>query len=75
MTESAAGCILNSVASSPIGTLNLNEKQTNAFFNVTDIKTDSTSIAAHIPLFQQKIGPKKPLKAVVSADRFKVTYG
>jgi hypothetical protein len=51
MTESAASCMCNAVAESPIGKLNLNQEKTNQLFNVTDIKTDTTSIAAHIPLF------------------------
>lgn len=51
MTESAASCMCNAIAESPIGKLNLNQEKTNQLFNVTDIKTDTTSIAAHIPLF------------------------
>ena len=75
MTESAATCLANSYFSSNIGTLILNEHKTNELFNVTDIKTDSSSLAAHIPLFQQKIGPNKPLKTIIKADHFKVTFG
>jgi hypothetical protein len=51
MTESAASCMSNAIAESPIGKLNLNQEKINQLFNVTDIKTDTTSIAAHIPLF------------------------
>lgn len=75
ITESATTCLLNSFASSALGHLKLNEKATNQLFNVTDIRTDSSNMAQHIPLFQQKIGPNKPLKAEVTADHFKVTYG
>jgi len=42
---------------------------------VTDIKTDSSSIAAHIPLFKQKIGPNKPLKAIIRPNHIAVTLG
>jgi len=51
MTESAATCLANSYFSSNLGRLVLNEQTTNALFNVSDIKTDTSSIAAHIPLF------------------------
>lgn len=44
-------------------------------FGVTDIKTDTTSIAAHIPLFQQKLGPNKPLTARVGMNHITVTLG
>jgi len=52
VTESAATCLANSMFTSGLGYLNLNEKKTNELFNVTDIKTDTSSMAAHIPLFQ-----------------------
>jgi len=51
MTESAASCLANNFAFSNLGNIDLDEKKTNAIFNVDDIKTDSSSIAAHIPLF------------------------
>jgi hypothetical protein len=51
MTESAATCLANGFANSGIGNLQLNEKKTNELFNVTDIKTDTTSLAAHLPIF------------------------
>jgi len=41
----------NAIAESPIGKLDLNQEKINQFFNVTDIKTDTSSIAKHIPLF------------------------
>ena len=75
MTQSAATCLFNSVAMSPIGHLELDENATNTLFNVTDIKTDTTSIAAHIPLFQKKIGPNKPLTAKLDFSDIKVTLG
>jgi hypothetical protein len=75
ITESAASCLANNMASSPIGTINLNQDQANALFNVKDIKLDTSSLAAHIPLFSQKIGPNKPLKATVYPHHVSVTYG
>jgi len=75
MTESAASCMLNSMAASPIGKLMLDQDKTNELFNVQDIKTDTSSIAAHLPLFQQKLGPNKPLKARVGANHISVTLG
>ena len=52
VTESAATCLANSMSTGGLYSFELNEKKTNEFFNVTDIKTDTSSIAAHIPLFQ-----------------------
>ena len=51
--------MLNNVAKSPIGHLDFNEKRLNQFFQVDDLKLDTTSFAKHMPIFQQKIGPKK----------------
>ena len=54
--------MLDGVAKSPIGQLNLNEKRLNALFNVTDIKFNTTSMSKHFPILRSKIGPNKPLK-------------
>lgn len=75
MTESAAACFFNSVAASPIGSFNLNQNKTNMLFNVTDIVTDTSAMANHIPIFLEKIGPNKPLKAVVEFANIGVTLG
>lgn len=68
-------CALNSIAHSSLGTIYLNQTTANLLFNVTDIKLDTSSLAAHIPLFQQKIGPNKPLKAVIRFKHIHVTFG
>jgi len=52
VTESAATCLANSMSTGGLNYLALDEKKTNELFNVTDIKTDTSSMAAHIPLFQ-----------------------
>lgn len=75
MTESAASCFFNSVAASPIGKFNLNQNKTNMLFNVTDIVTDSSAMANHIPIFLEKLGPNKPLKALVEFGDISVTLG
>ena len=62
ISESAASCIADSVTRSPIGKLELDETRMNQLFERNDIKLDSTSIAEHIPIFQDKYGKKKPLK-------------
>lgn len=62
VSESAASCIADTMARSPIGTLVLDESRMNQLFGRTDIKLDTTSIAEHIPIFQDKIGKNKPLK-------------
>jgi hypothetical protein len=45
MSESALTCALNSFADSPIGYVNLNEERLNAFFNVNNLKFDTSSFA------------------------------
>lgn len=52
VTESAATCLANSMSTGGLINFELNEKKTNEIFRVTDIKTDTSSMAAHIPLFQ-----------------------
>jgi len=52
MSESAATCLLNSMARSPLGNVNLNEERLNKFFGVNDIKFDTSSFAKYIPMFK-----------------------
>jgi len=75
MSESAMSCALNSIAASNIGYVVLNEKDINTFFNVQDIKFDTTNFAANIPLFKQKLGPNKPLKLALWMKDIEVKFG
>ena len=52
MSESAMTCALNTIAASNIGYVSLNEERLNQFFNVNDLKFDTTNFARHIPLFK-----------------------
>jgi hypothetical protein len=67
--------MLNSFAASALGTVYLDEPKVNKLFNVKGLKMDTSSLAPHLPLFQQKLGPNKSLKAVVSANHITVTFG
>lgn len=75
MSEAAATCLLNELAKSRIGQINLNEERLNALFNVTDIKFDTTSFAKYIATLKNKIGPGKPLKVKASISHVEVKLG
>lgn len=47
----------------------------NKLFNVTNIKFDTTSYSKYIPLFQQKLGPKKPLRLETTLKDITVKFG
>ena len=47
----------------------------NKLFNVTNIKFDTTSYRKYIPLFQQKLGPKKPLRLETTLKDIEVKFG
>ena len=53
----------------------MNEKRLNELFKETDIKFDTSSYSKYIPLFQQKLGPKKPLRLQTSAKDITVKFG
>jgi len=67
--------MMNSIALSKLGKLNLNEERLNALFNVTDIKFDTSSFEKYIPMFKSKLGPKKPLKVKASVKNVDVRLG
>lgn len=59
--ESTATCWANTIAASKLFPLEVNTKSFNRMFNVTGYTIDSSSIANHIKLFQEKIGDGIPL--------------
>ena len=75
MTEAALSCALNSMANSEIGYVNLNEERLNKFFNVNNLKFDTSSFAKHIPLFKQKLGANKPLKLWIYMEGIDIKLG
>jgi len=62
ISDTAASCMAEQFWNSPLGQLNLNEKTLNELFNETSLQFDTTSYSKYIPLFQQKLGPKKPMR-------------
>lgn len=75
MGQSALTCVLNGMAKSPIGQVNLNEERLNKFFGVNDLRFDTSSFAKHISLFKNKIGPSKPLKLKLGMSDINVQLG
>jgi len=61
--------MLNQFAQSEIGTIVLTEDKLIELINNPEmkIKLDSSSIAKHIPLFEDKLGKNKPLRVDLSA--------
>ena len=51
ISESAASCMVENFAISPLGQLNLNEKLINELLETKGIKFDTTSFAKYIPTF------------------------
>jgi len=75
ISESAASCIAKSMSRSNIGTLDLDESRMNTLFSRNDIKLNTTSIAEHIPIFQDKFGKNKPLKIQLGFKEPKILFG
>jgi len=69
VSEAAAACMLNKFAESEIGTIVLTEDKLTQLINNPEmnIKLTSSSIAKHIPLFEEKLGQNQPLRVDLSA--------
>lgn len=52
ISESAASCMAENFAISPIGHLDLNQTSINELFYSSRIKFDTTSYAIYIPIFE-----------------------
>jgi hypothetical protein len=66
---------MNQIAKSQVGKLNINEEKFNQMFLVDDQKFDTTSLSKHVKIFEEKLGPNKPLKVDVEFKDIKVTFG
>lgn len=75
ISESAASCALSNIALSNIGKLDFNEKRLNQFFSVDNLKFDTSAFAKHIPIFEEKLGKNKPLRAQISFKNVNVIFG
>lgn len=67
--------MLNSVAKSDIGKINLNEDRLNKLYNVTGLTFNTTSMAKHFPILRSKLGSNKPLKVKASISDAKIALG
>lgn len=61
ISDAAATCAMATFAKSNIGTVFLNQKALEALFFVEDLTFTTSSIAANLPIFEQKIGYDKPM--------------
>jgi hypothetical protein len=81
MAEETATCWWNTIANSPIGTLNLNGDKLSKLFSGLTLKEveypfTARSLKKHIPLFYQKLKNKdQKLKLDVSFKDFNVKFG
>jgi len=64
------------MAKSKIGTVVLNADKISKLFNHPDLeyKFDSSSIAKHMPLFKDKLGPNVPLKMTMEFKDINVEF-
>lgn len=75
VSESAATCWANQVAKSNLGKIFLNSKSTAALWGEPGLTLDSTKLNEHLPIFYEKIGANKTLKADISFKDFNVMFG
>lgn len=75
ISEAAADCFANAVARSEIGHLALDKDKLNALFRMDTFEFSTTSLAQHLPVFYEKIGPGKALKVDVHLRDIEVSFG
>lgn len=75
VSESVGTCILNTMASSPIGFLDLNTETLSTLLNLDDFIFNSTTIAQQIPIFQEKLGDDIPIQLTLSYKDVNVIFG
>jgi len=75
VSEAAADCFANSLAKSEIGQVELTKEKLNAMFRMDTFELTTTSMAKHLPIFYEKIGPDKPMKLDVNVKDVAVSFG
>jgi len=75
ISESAATCWLKSFAASDIGLVYINKQKANEMLGMDHLEFDTTFLAPHIPLFQEKMGADVPLHLDVSIKNPVVLFG
>jgi len=74
ISESAATCIANQVAKSNIGVIDINRRTFVDIHDGEDLNFTSTTLAPHLPIFEQKLGKNKPLKGRITAKDIKIMF-
>lgn len=74
ISESAATCLMQNFAESPIGHLELNTNKINQLFERTDIRLDSTGLNKLMPVFEDKLGANQPLIFKLGMTKPKVYF-
>ena len=76
ISESAATCIANQFARSNIGTIHVDNEKLNLFWGTGDkLRMDTTFLASHVGLFQNKLGANVDLKIDILFKDMKVQFG
>lgn len=75
ISESAASCIVNSMANSAIGRTYLDKNRINKAFKTTNLEFDTSSMQHFLPIFFDRVGPEVPLELEVDMKDIKVLFG
>lgn len=74
ITESAASCWAKMLAASNIGKIHMDTKRAQLLWNDTSATFNTTQIASHMPIFREKLGENKTLKAGIYFLEPKVSF-
>jgi len=75
VSESAATCMANQAAKSHLGQIALNQKTVSDLWAIPGMNFTSTSLKNHLPIFEKKLGPNKPLTGLASFKDINVMFG
>lgn len=75
VSESAATCAANTMASSAIGMIDLDTKSLRTLLNLPHFHFNTTTVAQQIPIFQEKLGDDVPLQLTLSYKDINVLFG
>jgi len=73
--ESTLSCFVNKVAASDIGKIQLDTERFNQLFGVEGYYFNTSSIAPHVQLFEEKLGKDKPLVVDLTFNHFHIELG
>lgn len=75
VSEAAADCMAKAFSESEIGHIELTKEKLNAAFEQDTFEFTTTSLAQHLPIFYEKIGPDIPIKLDVHLKDIAVSFG